>query len=80
MSESAEKENEPTEKMYAAIQELNEIEKSIVLLYLDSYSYEEMEKIMGTPNGALRVKMTRIKDKLKQSNLDAMFNRASDGM
>jgi len=38
LSDSVEKENEPTEKMYAAIQELNEIEKSIVLLYLDAYS------------------------------------------
>lgn len=58
-------ENDPTEKMYAAIQELNEIEKSIVLLYLDAYSYEEMENILGIPNGNLRVKMTRIKQKLK---------------
>ena len=65
LSDSVEKENEPTEKMYAAIQELNEIEKSIVLLYLDAYSYEEMEKILGIPNGTLRVKMSRIKQKLK---------------
>ena len=57
--------NELYSKMYSAIEELNEIEKSIVLLYLDSYDYEEMEKILGISNGALRVKMSRIKQKLK---------------
>jgi RNA polymerase sigma-70 factor, ECF subfamily len=51
--------------LYAAISKLNDIEKALVMLYLDGKSYEEMEKIMGIPNGALRVKMTRIKDKLK---------------
>jgi RNA polymerase sigma-70 factor, ECF subfamily len=63
--ELAESENAQHDKMYEAIDELNEIEKSIVLLYLDGYSYEEMEKILGIANGALRVKMSRIKQKLK---------------
>ena len=61
--------NEEAEKsalLYAAINQLNDIEKALVMLYLDGKSYEEMEKIMGIPNGALRVKMTRIKDKLKR--------------
>jgi RNA polymerase sigma-70 factor (ECF subfamily) len=60
-----EDENEPLEKMYSAIESLNEIEKSIVLLYLDAYSYEDMEEILGISCGALRVKMSRIKQKLK---------------
>ncbi len=52
-------------RLYAAIEQLNEIEKSIVLLYLDNYAYDEMEKILGISSGALRVKMSRIKQKLK---------------
>ena len=56
---------EPVAQLYRAIEELNEIEKSIVLLYLDGYSYDEMEKILGISSGALRVKMVRIKQKLK---------------
>jgi RNA polymerase sigma-70 factor (ECF subfamily) len=63
--ELAQSETEQQGEMYAAIDELNEIEKSIVLLYLDSYSYDEMEKILGISNGTLRVKMSRIKQKLK---------------
>ncbi len=59
------KDIEQADEMYAAINSLNEIEKSIILLYLDGYSYEEMEKITGISNGTLRVKMNRIKQKLK---------------
>ena len=54
------------EQLYAAINRLNDIEKALVMLYLDGNSYEEMENVMGIPNGALRVKMTRIKEKLRQ--------------
>jgi len=61
-----EKETEQLEQLYAAISRLNDIEKAVVMLYLDDNSYEEMENIMGIPNGALRVKMTRIKEKLRQ--------------
>ena len=62
---SGKEEAEKSAILYEAINQLNDIEKALVMLYLDGKSYEEMEKIMGTPNGALRVKMTRIKDKLK---------------
>lgn len=59
-------ETEQLEQLHAAINQLNDIEKAIVVLYLDGNSYDEMENIMGIPNGALRVKMTRIKEKLRQ--------------
>ena len=52
-------------RMYAAISRLSEVEKALVMLYLEDKSYEEMEEIMGISNGALRVKMNRIKDKLR---------------
>ncbi len=51
--------------MYAAITRLSEVEKAIVMLYLEDKSYEEMEDILGISNGTLRVKMNRIKDKLR---------------
>ena len=59
------KDIEQADEMYAAINSLNDIEKSIVLLYLDGYNYDEMEKITGISNATLRVKMNRIKQKLK---------------
>ena len=56
---------EKLKEMYAAISRLSEVEKAIVMLYLDDKSYEEMEEILGISNGTLRVKMNRIKDKLR---------------
>lgn len=52
-------------KMYKAIEQLNEIEKAIVMLYLEDKTYEEMEEILGINQGNLRVKMNRVKDKLR---------------
>lgn len=57
---------EQLKQLYKAIAQLNEIDKAIVMLYLDNRSYEEMEEILGIPNGTLRVKMNRIREKLKQ--------------
>lgn len=58
--------DEQTVELYNAIEKLNDIEKAIIMLYLEDKSYEEMEEIMGISNGNLRVKMNRIKEKLRQ--------------
>ena len=57
---------EQRHELNQAITQLNEIEKSIVMLYMEDCSYEEMEDILGITQGNLRVKMSRIKDKLRQ--------------
>ncbi|MGN6165333.1 MAG: RNA polymerase sigma factor [Flavisolibacter sp.] len=56
---------EQLQKLYRAIGQLNEIERAIVMLYLEERSYEEMEEILGISSGTLRVKMNRIKEKLR---------------
>lgn len=58
--------NTQLEALNKAINLLNDIEKALIMLYLDNKTYEEMELIMGIPSGTLRVKMTRIKEKLKK--------------
>lgn len=58
--------DELSSELHKAIEQLNEIEKAIIILYLEDKSYEEMEEILGITKGNLRVKMNRIKDKLKQ--------------
>ena len=52
--------------LYKAIAQLNEVEKAIVMLYMEEKNYEEMEEILGINQGNLRVKMNRIKDKIRQ--------------
>ena len=51
--------------MYAAIAQLNKIEKAIVILYIEGKTYAEMEEILGINGRTLRVKMNRIKEKLR---------------
>ena len=63
---SAQAEEERMQQLYTAIAALNQVEKAIVMLYMEDRSYEEMEEILGMSQGQLRVKMSRIKDKLRQ--------------
>ena len=56
---------EKLELLYSALRQLSDIEKALVMLYLDNKSYEEMEDILGINQNNLRVKMNRIKEKLR---------------
>ncbi|HLO82712.1 MAG TPA: sigma-70 family RNA polymerase sigma factor [Chitinophagaceae bacterium] len=58
---------EQLSSLYKAIRELPEIDRAVVVLYLEDNSYEDMEEILGISQGTLRVKMTRIKEKLKRT-------------
>ena len=57
---------EQLQRLYAAIGKLGEVEKAIVMLYMEDKTYREMEEILGINEGSLRVKMTRIKEKLRE--------------
>ena len=59
-------EEEQLRQLYKAIEQLNEVEKAIVMLYMEDKTYEEMEDILGISQGNLRVKMNRIKEKLRK--------------
>jgi RNA polymerase sigma-70 factor, ECF subfamily len=54
------------QELYSAIEQLSQVEKAIVMLYMEDRSYVEMEDILGVSQGNLRVKMNRIKEKLRQ--------------
>lgn len=55
-----------TKAMYAAIADLSRIDKAIVMLYLEDYSYNEISEVVGiTPNN-IAVKMNRIKGRLRE--------------
>ena len=48
------------------IENLNLLDKGIVMLYLDNKSYEEIAEIIGISKSNVGTKLLRIKDKLKQ--------------
>jgi len=57
---------EQVKAMYAAIGELSKVDKAIVMLYLEDYSYNEIGEMMGITANNVAVKMNRIKIKLKE--------------
>ena len=59
-------EQERLQQLYIAIEQLNEVEKAIIMLYMEDKQYDEMEDILGIGQGNLRVKMNRIKEKLRE--------------
>lgn len=65
--EDGRKKKEDLEMLHMAISRLSEVEKAMVMLYLDDVSYEEISSIMGITQNNVRVKMLRIREKLKNT-------------
>ena len=53
--------------LYGAINQLQSIDRAIILLYLEEKSYEEIAEIMGITRTHVGVKITRIKKKLEKN-------------
>ena len=51
--------------LYTAIKKLNEVERALVLLYLEDLPYREISATLGISEVNARVKMNRTKEKLK---------------
>jgi RNA polymerase sigma-70 factor, ECF subfamily len=54
-----------TDLLQAAIEQLDEGDRAIVLLHLDEKSYKEMANILGITESNVGVRLNRIKKKLK---------------
>ncbi len=54
------------EKLYSAINRLSEVEKAIIILYLEAYSYKEISEIIGISETYTGVKINRIKTELQK--------------
>jgi len=57
-------ETDDKERLYRAIHYLSDMEKAIILLYLDDYSYKDISSITGLSENNIGVKINRIKNKL----------------
>lgn len=56
------------QQLYQMINRLGQLEKSIILLYLEEKSYEDISEITGLTVTNVATKLNRIKDKLKKMN------------
>lgn len=59
--------NESVQLLLQAIYRLNEIDKSIMLLYLEEKSYDEIAEILGISKSNVGVRINRAKELLKQN-------------
>ncbi len=62
--DDAQKENLQT--LHSLINRLENIEKAIILLWLDEYSYDEIADTVGLKRNTVAVKIHRIKEKLSK--------------
>jgi len=52
--------------LYDAIKQLSEIDRAVILLYLEERPYKEIGEIIGTSHNNIAVRITRIKERLKK--------------
>lgn len=65
--------DEPLNQLYDAIKHLSEVDRAVILLYLEEKSYQEIADIIGTNPNNIGVRIKRIKQRLKKL-LDGKFN------
>ncbi|MBU2906509.1 MULTISPECIES: sigma-70 family RNA polymerase sigma factor [Arenibacter] len=61
------------EQLYAAIRQLSEVDRGVILLYLEEKTYQEIADIIGTNPNNIGVRIKRIKVRLKKI-LDGKIN------
>ena len=66
-NEPAQQQEENIRKLEGFIQQLKELDKALMLLYLEEKSYKEIAEIMGLTETNVATKISRIKEKLKQN-------------
>jgi RNA polymerase sigma-70 factor (ECF subfamily) len=62
--------DEDTEALYHAIEQLDPLEKSIALMYLDDLPYKEISKVTGLTESNIGVRLNRLKSKIKSILID----------
>ena len=58
--------DESLNQLYDAIRQLSEIDRGVILLYLEEKSYREIADITGTNANNIGVRIKRIKERLKK--------------
>ena len=69
-------ENEHRRLLHMFIQQLDEFNREILVLYLDDYSYKEIAEIVGITESNVGTKINRIKKKIQEdfSTLNKKYN------
>jgi RNA polymerase sigma-70 factor (ECF subfamily) len=66
-------EDESLNQLYVAIRHLSEVDRALIILYLEEKSYQDIADILGTSANNIGVRVNRIKERLKKI-LNEKFN------
>lgn len=61
---------EQVKQLYQLINRLSQLERAIILLWLDEKSYDEISAVLGISSSNVGVKINRIKEKLRKMNAE----------
>jgi RNA polymerase sigma factor (sigma-70 family) len=53
------------ERLFSALQKLNDSEKAVISLFLEDFNYQEIAEITGLSESNVGVRLNRVKNKLK---------------
>jgi len=65
--------DESLDQLYKAIRQLSDVNRAVIMLYLEEKSYQEIAEIIGTNPNNIGVRIKRIKERLKKL-LDGKVN------
>lgn len=65
--------DESLNQLYKAIRQLSDVDRAVIMLYLEEKSYQEIAEIIGTNPNNIGVRIKRIKERLKKL-LDGKVN------
>lgn len=66
-------EDESLNQLYIAIRRLSEVDRALILLYLEEKSYQEIADILDTNANNIGVRVNRVRERLKKL-IDEQFN------
>jgi len=58
--------DESLNQLYGVIRQLSEVDRAVILLYLEEKSYQDIADIIGTNPNNIGVRINRIKDRLRR--------------
>ncbi len=59
--------NEAINELYDAIKQLSEVDRAVIILFLEEKPYKEIAEVLGTNPNNIGVRVKRIKQRLKKN-------------
>ena len=79
VEEQAVERSEELESLYACIEQLSEMDKALVLLYLDGNDHARISEVLGITVTNAATRLSRIKQRLRKAFVERVGGRTRSG-